>query len=126
MALTASIFDGTIIKHKIVHQSTLNATPSIDVTGESGLLKEIIITSASASNNYIKMTLTEDTVTVGTTTPQLMFRVNAGNQTAQSQRWSIPDGVAFTKLNFWAVQGPNDSNTTAPGAGAVTITVVTT
>ena len=126
MALTASIFDSTIIKHKIVHQSTLNATPSIDVTGEAGLLKEIIITSVSNTNNYIKMTLTEDTVTVGTTTPQLMFRVNAGNNATKSQRWSIPDGVAFTKLSFWAVQGPNDSNTAAPGTGAVTITVVTT
>lgn len=126
MALTASLFDSSVVKHKIVHESAANATPSIDVTGEAGVLKDIILTSASASNNYIKMTLTEDTVTVGTTTPQLMFRINAGNQTPQAQRWSIPDGLAFTKLSFWAVQGPNDSNTTAPGAGAVTITVVTT
>ena len=43
------------------------------------------------------------------------------------QWWHIPGGLAFTRLSFWAVTGPTDSDTTSPtlnsGNGLVTTLV---
>ena len=124
MAITSAIFDSTVLGYKIVKQTITNATPNIDVTTESGNLHEISVVNGSSSNAYAKFTLTESAVTVGTTVPQIVLRVNAG----QSRRWSIPSGVSFTKLSFWAVTGSPDSNTTSPtnsNSVGVTVSVVT-
>ena len=124
MALNAAIFDSTVLGYKIVKQTITNATANIDVTAESGSLYDVSIANASSSNAYIKFTLTEGTVTVGTTAPQIMFYVPAG----ESRKWSIPSGVAFSKLTFWAVTGNGDGSTTSPTlnqSNGVTVTVVT-
>jgi hypothetical protein len=125
MAISSAIFDSTVLSYKIVKQTITNATANIDVTAESGDLYEISIVNGSSSNAYVKFALTENSVTVGTTVPQIVLRVNSST----TRRWSIPGGVAFTKLSFWAVTGSPDANTTSPtllsGVG-VTVTVVTT
>ena len=124
MAITSAIFDSTVLAYKIVKQTITNATPNIDVTAESGNLHEISLINGSTTNTWVKFTLTENAVTVGTTVPQIMLRINAGD----SRRWSIPGGVAFTKLSFWAVTAPTDANTTSPtldNSVGVTVSVVT-
>ena len=124
MAITSALFDSTVLSYKIVKQTITNATPNIDVTAESGNLHEISIVNGSSSNAYVKFTLTEGAVTVGSTVPQIVLRVNA----SQSRRWSIPAGVAFTQLSFWAVTGSPDANTTSPtlsNTAGVTVTVLT-
>lgn len=124
MAISSAIFDSSVLSYKIVKQTITNATPNIDVTTEPGNLHEISIINGSSSNAYVKFTLTESAVTVGTTVPQIVLRVNS----ATSRRWSIPAGLAFTKLSFWAVTGSPDSNTTSPtlsNSAGVTVSVVT-
>ena len=73
----------------------------------------------------IEQEAAENEVTVGNTIPQLMIRVNA----AETKRWTIPGGLTFTKLSFWAVTSPADNNTTSPtlnsGNGLVTTIVAT-
>jgi|TARA_R110001583_G_scaffold147362_1_gene299419 hypothetical protein len=125
MVLSAAAFDSTVLSYKIAKQTITNATPNIDVTAEAGKLYEIILANGSSSNAYFKAVISENEVTVGNTIPQLMIRVNA----AETKRWTIPTGLTFTKLSFWAVTGPADNNTTSPtlnsGNGLVT-TIVTT
>ena len=124
MAISAALFDSTVLTYKIVKQTITNATANIDVTSESGNLHAISVVNGSSSNAYVKITLTEGAVTVGTTVPQIVLRVNA----SQSRRWSIPSGVAFSALSFWAVTGSPDANTTSPTlnqSNGVTVTVVT-
>lgn len=124
MAISAALFDSTVLSYNIVKQTITNATANIDVTSEPGSLYAISVVNGSSSNAYVKLTLTESAVTVGTTVPQIVLRVNAG----QSRRWAIPAGVAFTSLSFWAVTGSPDANTTSPTlnqGNGVTVTVVT-
>ena len=123
MALSSAQFDSTVLTYRIIKQTITNATPNVDVTSESGRLYEISLVNGSSSNAYFKLTLTDEAVTVGTTLPEMMIRVNA----AESKRWSIPGGLPFTRLSFWAVTGPTDNNTTAPtlnsGNGLITTLV---
>ena len=124
MALSSAQFDSTVLTYKIIKQTITNATANVDVTSESGRLYEISLVNGSSSNAYFKLTLSDEAVTVGTTLPEMMIRVNA----AESKRWHIPAGLAFTRLSFWAVTGPTDSNTTSPtlnsGNGLITTLVV--
>tara|TARA_R100001126_G_scaffold78201_1_gene46787 strand:- start:3107 stop:3484 length:378 start_codon:yes stop_codon:yes gene_type:complete len=123
MALSSAQFDSTVLTYKIIKQTITNATANVDVTSESGRLYEISLVNSSSSNAYFKATLSDDVVTPGTTIPELMIRVDSG----ESKRWHIPDGLAFTKLSFWAVTNPTDNNTTSPtlnsGNGLVTTLV---
>ena len=123
MALSSAQFDSTVLTYRIIKQTITNATPNVDVTSESGSLYEIFLVNGSSSNAYLKMSINDAAITVGTTTPELMIRVNAG----ESKRWSIPGGLPFTRLSFWAVTGPTDNNTTAPtlnsGNGLITTLV---
>tara|TARA_R100001224_G_scaffold107781_1_gene83404 strand:+ start:462 stop:839 length:378 start_codon:yes stop_codon:yes gene_type:complete len=124
MALSSAQFDSTVLTYRIIKQTITNATPNVDVTSESGRLYEISLVNGSSSNAYFKLTLSDEAVTVGTTLPEMMIRVNA----AESKRWYIPGGLAFTRLSFWAVTGPTDNNTTSPtlnsGNGLITTLVV--
>ena len=69
MALSAAQFDATVLKYKIVKQTITNSTPNIDVTSEPGSLYSIKVVNASSSNSYVKLTISESSVTVGTTLP---------------------------------------------------------
>ena len=124
MALSAAQFDASVLNYKIVKQTITNSTPNIDVTSEPGSLYSIKVVNASSSNSYVKLTISESSVTVGTTLPEMMIRVNA----AETKQWAIPDGLSFTKLSFWCVTGPTDNNTTSPtlsNAAGVTVTLLT-
>ena len=124
MALSAAQFDSTVLSYKIVKQTVVNATPNIDVTSESGSLYQITCINGSSDTVYLKLTITENAVTVGTTVPEMMIRVSAG----ETKRWSIPSGLAFTKLSFWAVTGPTDANTGVPtlsNSAGLSVTLLT-
>ena len=125
MALSGSQFDSSVLTYKIVKQTVTNSTPNIDVTSEPGSLYEIVLVNGSSSNAYWKATISENAVTVGQTVPEMMIRTNAG----ETKRWTIPSGLAFTKLSFWAVTGPTDADTTSPtlnNAAGLSVTLVTT
>ncbi len=124
MALSAALFDSSVLAYKIVKQTITNSTANIDVTSESGSLYSIKIVNASSSNGYFKLTLSESAPTVGTTAPDLMIRADSG----QTKQWAIPSGLPFTKLSFWCVTGPTDANTTSPtlsNNAGVTVTLLT-
>jgi len=125
MALSAAQFDSSVLNYKIIKQTITNATANVDVTSEAGNLIQITCVNGSSDNVYLKITITETSITVGTTVPEMMLRVNAG----ETKRWSIPAGLPFTKLSFWAVTGPTDANTTAPtlsNAAGLSVTMLTT
>jgi hypothetical protein len=121
MTLSAAQFDATVLKYKIVKQTITNATPNIDVTSEPGSLYSIKVVNGSSSTGYFKLTISESSVTVGTTVPEMMMKVAA----AETKQWAIPEGLSFTKLSFWCVTDSADSNTTSPTLNSsVGVTVI--
>ena len=124
MALSAAQFDASVLNYKIVKQTITNSTPNIDVTSEAGSLYSIKMANLSSSNAYVKLTISESAVTVGTTVPDMMIRVNS----SETKQWAIPEGLPFTKLSFWCVTGPTDADTTSPtlsNSAGVTVTLLT-
>jgi hypothetical protein len=128
MAFKTADFDSTILPYKIVYDSDLStaggstATAREDVTnGESGKIHHIEMTNASGNPLVYKFTLTEATVTVGTTVAQMHFTVPA----TTTVRYTIPEGVDFTTLSMWAVTAAA-ANATTPAATASSIYLITT
>jgi hypothetical protein len=124
MVLSAAQFDSSVLSYKIIKQTIVNATPNVDVTSEPGSLYSIKVVNGSSSTGYVKLTISESSVTVGTTLPEMMMKVAA----AETKQWAIPEGLSFTKLSFWCVTDSADSDTTSPTLNSsvgVTITLLT-
>lgn len=126
MALKTAEFNSTILPYKVVYESALSgsnsgtATPQVDLTqGIVGKLHVIDVINAGAAV-YLKMTLTETSVAVGTTNPQIMLKIGV----SKSVRYTIPEGVDFTVLSMWCVTASAVNATTGPGA-AVQVTLIT-
>ena len=127
MALKTAEFNSTILPYKVVYESALSgtnsgtATAQVDVTqGVAGKLYAIDVITAVSAPVYLKMTLTETSVAVGTTNPQLMLKSGV----SKSVRYTIPEGVDFTVLSMWCVTASAVNATTGPGA-AVQVTLIT-
>jgi hypothetical protein len=119
--LKVASFDSGTLAYKIVSDTTLDATANIDVTAEAGSLYAIDIDNQDQSDHcFVKLSLTQSTITVGTTPPDIMIRANS----ATKRRVVIPEGVAFSKLSFWQTTlGTDASSSTA--ASPVLVTLVT-
>ena len=88
--------------------------------GVAGKLYAIDVINAVSAPVYLKMRLTETSVAVGTTNPQLMLKIGV----SKSVRYTIPEGVDFTVLSMWCVTASAVTATTGPGA-AVQVTLIT-
>tara|TARA_R110000824_G_scaffold266650_1_gene455646 strand:+ start:44 stop:412 length:369 start_codon:yes stop_codon:yes gene_type:complete len=118
--LKTARFDTETLTYKIVSDAALRHASNDDVTASSGFLHSITV--ANGSNvGYLKITLTEATVVVGTTVPDIIIKVLAST----TVRVTMPSGVAFTKLSFWQTTTGADSNNTS-AAAQFDVTLVTT
>jgi hypothetical protein len=127
MALKTADFDSAILPYKIINETVLSgsgsgtATVLQDLTnGEVGQLLSITAHNASAAIQVLKMTFTEASITLGTTTPELMLTLPASTVL----RYTMPEGIDFTTLSMWCVTSTAENATTAPNA-AVAVTLTT-
>lgn len=106
---------------KLVIDTSANATARNAVTGASGVLYTIEIdNTGNASAVYLKV-YDAPTVTVGTTVPDLVFKMNA----SVKRCFVIPEGMAFTDLSFACVTAGGTTGTTGP-TNPVIVRMVTT
>ena len=119
MALKVSSYNSSTLQHKIVYQSTVTQTADVDVLGSSGTLYSLDIDNNHSATIYLKIYLSSDEYVAATSEPDLMFRIPASTQ----KLVSMPGGLSFSQLTFWANDGPNTSDTDAPG-GTVLLTAV--
>jgi len=118
--LKTARFDTETLTYKIVSDTALTHASMDDVTASSGFLHSITVVNG-ANAGYLKITLTEATVVVSTTVPDIMIKVPAST----TVRVTIPSGVAFTKLSLWQTTLSTDVNN-ASIAAAFNVTLVTT
>tara|TARA_R100000458_G_C8246589_1_gene224415 strand:+ start:334 stop:699 length:366 start_codon:yes stop_codon:yes gene_type:complete len=119
MALKVSGYSSTALTYKTVEQGTVTQTADVDVLGTSGTLYSLDLDNQHSSTVYIKFFLSAGEYTAGTSEPDLMFRIAAST----SRKLDIPGGLPFSQLTFWANDGPNTSDTDAPGGTVVVIAV---
>jgi len=95
------------LTYKLVYDSTLDATPLIDVTQGAGFLYSFVCVNSDVSDiGCLKICLSASTVTVGGndgTTADIQIQVAAST----TVRVAIPGGVAFTKLSLWQSTNPS-------------------
>ena len=120
MALTVTGFSNTALTYKLAAETNGGDTLSADIFGGSGTLYAIDFDNQSTSNAaYLKIKLTSGTISVGTTEPDLMFKLAAaaGTNASQASRTSIqfPAGLAFSQLSFWITDAAATSDTGDPG-----------
>ena len=101
------------LTYSIIYDSTLDATPVVDVTQNTGYLYGIVVANTDANDaGCLKICLSATTVTVGGnsgTAPDIRIKVPANTTT----RIMIPGGIAFSKLSFWQTTSPADDSTTS-------------
>jgi len=111
--LKTVVFDGSVLTYKTIYDSTLDATPIIDVTQESGYLYSITCANTDSGDaGYLKISLSATSVTVGgnsPTDPDIMISVPAST----TVRIVIPGGVAFTKLSLWQTTSNESAGATS-------------
>tara|TARA_R100000458_G_C8267445_1_gene242399 strand:+ start:1135 stop:1500 length:366 start_codon:yes stop_codon:yes gene_type:complete len=118
MTLKVTGFASTLATYKLINDADSDENAETDVTGSSGILYAVDVSNGAGTNtSYLKMKLTEGTVTVGTTEPDLMLV--AGPNTAV--HYEFPNGIPFSQLSFWTTRNPVTTDTTAPNQTTVTI-----
>lgn len=116
MAFTIANFDSSVLKYKLFEDSDVNNVLREDITqGVAGKLYGIDFDNNRGQAAYLKITLTQSGVAIGTTSPEIMFYVAS---TSGEARYWIPEGIAFTELSFWAVQLARDDNSAALSGGS--------
>ena len=116
MAFTVANFDSSVLKYKLFEDSDVNNVLREDITqGVAGKLYGIDFDNNRGQAAYLKITLTQSGVAIGTTSPEIMFYVPA---TSGEARYWIPEGIAFTELSFWVVQSARDDNNAALSGGS--------
>ena len=101
------------LTYKLIYDSTLDATPLIDVTQGSGYLYSFAVANTDAQDaGCFKLSLSATTVTVGGntgTSPDIQVKVAAST----TVRVTIPGGVPYTKLSCWQTTDPSLTSSTA-------------
>lgn len=106
---------------KLVVDDEADEVAKIAVTGAAGNLYQVDVDNeANAAASYLKV-YDAASPTVGTTAPDFIFRVAAG----QRRGLVIPDGWYFSYLSFAVVTSGGTAGTTGP-TSAVTVRMVTT
>lgn len=106
---------------KLIVDTTADSTAETDVTGTSGVIYTLDVDNTSNGSNpaYLKI-YDNASPTVGTTAPDLIFKVAANLR----RMLVIPEGMAFTNLSFACVVEAGTAGTTSP-TSSVTVRMVT-
>ena len=110
--------DSNVSAYILVNESSSGTTPNVNVTGTSGKIHSMDVSNGAATHtSFLKMKLTEGTVTAGTTEPDVML--TCGPST--SERYDFPTGLDFSQLSFWTTRLAATTDTTTPNTTIVTI-----
>lgn len=131
MALKLANLPADTLPYKIVSENDFNSLLT-DITAGSGTLHYIKFKSTTtAANNsgvsyYVKISFSSSAITVGTSTPDMMFQIT-GSTAGVEVAIPLPGGIPFSALSLWVVDSNADNATTrtAPNAGVVSFTAVT-
>lgn len=117
MALSIST-QANPIATKLIVQTQATATPDNNLLGAAGKVYMIEVdNSLNAAASYLKL-YDSGTPVVGTTVPDFVWRVPAG----QSRPMVIPEGIDFTILSMACVTTGGTAGTTSP-ASPVTVRI---
>ena len=111
MALTVTGFSNASLTYKLAQETNAGVTPSVDIFGGGGTLHAIHFANLDTGNAaYLKIKLTTGNVTVGTTKPDLMFKLAAASSSSYADRSvtqiNFPAGLSFASLSFWVTDQP--------------------
>ena len=125
MALKTAAFDSSILKYKLVEEDSLG-NPISDVTQESGNLYYVKLdpTTGISNDYYVKFSFTASSITAGTTASDMTLYLKQATDLCVY----MPEGIPFTKLSVWMVDGPKDSisaRTTSGNSASVKLTMIT-
>jgi len=125
MALSVARFESDKITYKMVVETAVGPTTvHSDVTQDSGKIYSIAVENASAADHaYVKFMLSDivSGITVGTTHHEMMIYAPSSSNV----RITMPDGITFTKLSFWATNDSGYASTAAISSGNVKVSIVT-
>jgi hypothetical protein len=114
MPLKIADFPASVLPYKIIYESSLTNSPLVDVTGSSGTLYYVHVDNTGGVNNYsAKMWLSTASFTLGTSNPEVMFKVPSG----QSVECHFPGGIAFSALSAVLVDSNTDAGTAITTTG---------
>jgi hypothetical protein len=124
--LKTANFDSSVLRYKLVSDSSLTGAAIVDVTQESGTLYYVTLNALTGINNnyYVKFKFTTGEVVVGTTEPDLVLYLAQDTEL----KLHMPAGVAYTALSVWMVDSADDNGTaqtTSGNSASVTLTMVT-
>jgi len=119
------------LPYKIVTEDAFDGLVT-DITQGSGILYYLSFKSTALSANnagvsyYVKVSFTSSAITVGTSTPDLMFQIT-GSSSGTTVQIPIPGGLAYSALSLWIVDSNADNATTrtAQNSGAVSFAAIT-
>jgi hypothetical protein len=110
MALSKTKFEDAF-KYEVVQETSCDNSAIVNATSEPGSIYSIQFVN---SNNAASFKLfNSETVTMGTTVADMVFRIPANATTIME----IPDGLPYTYLSFAVTANPNPQDNTAPAAG---------
>jgi|TARA_R100000482_G_scaffold17557_1_gene5068 hypothetical protein len=105
----------TILRHKIVVDTTLDQVAISDITQGAGTLNAIMYDATGTQNNQVlKLSFTTSDITVGTTVPDVMFFIPPNTKS----QILFPSGMSFTSLSAWLVMDFDTSSNTNTEAAA--------
>lgn len=108
MALSVTDHDSAV-DYKIVHESSLNATPDNNVTSGPGTLHSGFINNNNNQYIYIKI-VDAYSASAGSTNPTWVFPCAANSVLS----FEIPGGQTFSALSIWCTTGASPADSTAP------------
>mgnify|MGYP003111653253 CR=1 FL=1 len=110
MALSKTKFEDAF-KYSVVQETSCDNSAIVNATSESGSIYAIHFVNG---NNAASLKFFDsETVTMGSTIADMVFRIPAQSTTMIE----IPDGLPFTYLSFAVTANPNPQDNTAPAAG---------
>ena len=131
MAFKLANLPTEILPYKIASENEFTSLLT-DITASSGTLFYLKFKSTALSSNnsgvsyYVKISFSSSSITVGTSTPDMMFQIT-GSSAGTELAIPLPGGITFSALSLWVVDSNADNATTrtAPNSGALSFTAVT-
>tara|TARA_R110002012_G_scaffold285299_1_gene476395 strand:+ start:87 stop:485 length:399 start_codon:yes stop_codon:yes gene_type:complete len=131
MAFKLANLPDDVLPYKIATETDFTGLLS-DITQSSGTLNYLKFKSTTLAANssgvsyYVKISFSSSAITVGTSTPDMMFQIT-GSSGGTEIAIPLPGGIPFSTLSLWVVDSNADNATTrtAPNAGVLSFTAVT-
>ena len=118
MALSVSGFDSAF-DYKIIYESAASETANEDIAQGPCTLLSVEIDNTYGSNTHYLKIFDGDFISASASTAQTILEC----ANAAIQIYDLPDGLPFSKLNFWLTRNAASNDTTAPAVSGGTVVV---